>query len=329
VTVDATRPATVQGFNVTGDEDQNYVNATWSPGSSYDDGNNASSGNVADFDIRFASTIINSESAWNNATSVGTSGKPTSFNGSSSWRIYMAAFPAGYYFYAIKTQDPQGYWSYIGFGSYTTSPDYSLPVSLSTFQASGSYGKIILTWSSESEIDALGFRLLRSPEEDFSNSLVVASYETDPTLLCQGNGAIGSEYSYVDRFELQPETPYYYRLESVDVNGRREVHSLQPMATALPLPSDYSLGPNFPNPFNPSTQFDVRLPNTTPITIAVYDLLGREVARILDNALLEADVYRLSWNGQDAQGQRLPSGLYFCRLHAPDAIRTMKMMLLK
>jgi len=329
VTVDATRPATVAGFNITGDEDQNYVNSTWSPTSSYDDGSNASSGNVADFDIRFASTIINSESAWNNATSVGTSGKPSSFNGASSWRIYMAGFPPGYYFYAIKTQDPQGYWSLIGYGCYTTSPDYSLPVSLSAFYATGGYAKIILAWSSESEIDALGYRVLRSEDEAFADPVVVAGYETNPELLCQGSGATGYDYSYVDGFEILAQKPYYYRLESVDVNGRAEIQPMQAMASALPLPTDYSIGPNFPSPFNPATQFDVRLPQSGPVTVAVFDLQGREVARLLDNALLEAGIHRLTWDGKSAAGWPMTSGLYFCRLHAPGAVRTLKMMLVK
>ena len=329
VTVDATRPATVAGFNITGDEDQNYVNSTWSPTSSYDDGSNASSGNVADFDVRFASTIINSESAWNNATSVGTSGKPSSFNGASSWRIYMAGFPAGYYFYAIKTQDPQGYWSLINWGCYTTSPDYSLPVALSSFYATGGYGKISLSWSSESEIDALGYRVLRSEDEGFADPVIVAGYETNPELLCQGNGATGYDYSYVDCSEIVAEKPYYYRLESVDVNGRAEIHPLQATASALPLPTDYSLGPNFPNPFNPATQLDIRLPQSGSVTVAIYDLQGREVARLLDYALLDAGIHRLTWDGRSAAGWPMPSGLYFCRLQASGAVRTLKMMLVK
>ena len=329
VTVDATRPATVQGFNITEDQEHEYVNATWIPTSSYDDGNNPASGNVADFDVRFSPTIINSEAAWSSATTVGTAGKPASFNGSSSWRIYMAGFPPGYYFYAIKTRDPQGYWSNMGLGCYTTSPDYSLPVTLSAFSAAGSYGKIIVTWATESEVDALGFRLIRSDDATFSDALMVASYETDPELLCQGTSTTGFNYSYVDRNEIQPEVTYYYRLETVDVNGRTEASALQAAAAALPLPKDYSLGPNFPNPFNPLTQFEIRLPQSGLITVAIYDIRGREIARILDNAYLDADVYRLSWAGSDENGNAMPSGLYLCRLQAENAARTMKMMLIK
>jgi hypothetical protein len=123
--------------------------------------------------------------------------------------------------------------------------------------------------------------------------------------------------------------PYYYRLETVDVNGHAEVLPMQAMASALPLPSDYSLGPNFPNPFNPSTQFDIRLPHSGPVTVTIHDLQGREVQRLLDKTPLEPDVYRLSWDGRSAAGLPMPSGLYFCRLHAPGALRTMKMILIK
>ncbi len=329
VTVDATEPATVQGFDVTEDQDQNYINASWDNTSSYDDGSSAASGNVEDFDIRFSSSQIDGEAAWDAATSVGTSGKPASFNGSSSWRIYMAGFPAGYYYYAIKTMDPQGYWSDIGSGCYTTSPDYSLPVKLTTFQAKGSYGRIVVSWSTESEVDALGFRLLRDVSPDYSDPILVASYDTDPELICQGSSATGFDYSFVDQGDVEPETCYYYRLEAVDINGRIEASGLEASAEALPLPTDYELGQNFPNPFNPVTCLELKLPESGPVTVAIFNARGREVARILDHEKMEAGVYQLTWNGSNSNGQPMPSGIYFCRLQANGNQHIVKMLLLK
>lgn len=329
VTVDATKPATVLGFDITEDQNQDYVNASWTPTSSYDDGSNSGSGNVADFDIRFSSSTIDDESAWTAATSVGSSGKPASFNGSSSWRIYMAGFPMGNYYYAIKTQDPQGNWSDIGSGCYTAETDFSLPVTLSTFQASGSYGKIYVSWSTESEIDALGFRLLRDISSDYTDPLLIASYVNDPELVCQGSSESGFDYSFTDRQDIESETAYYYRLESVDINGRVESSNLQASAEALPLPDDYALGPSFPNPFNPVTHFELKLPEDGYISIVIYNTIGREVTRILDHEYLEADVYQLSWNGTDEQGHSMPSGLYFCRLEVKQGHWIIKMLLLK
>ncbi|RJP77475.1 MAG: T9SS C-terminal target domain-containing protein, partial [Candidatus Zixiibacteriota bacterium] len=325
VSVDATKPGTVTGFNiVTFAEDSNFVNAYWSNTSSYDDGTSAASGNVADFDVRFATAAITSEAAWNAATSVGTTNKPTSFNGSSVWHIYMSPFGAGNYYYAIKTMDAQGNWSVIGAGCYTNQPDYSLPVTLSTFSAAPGYGKITLTWATESEVDALGFRVQRDVDPDFPGPVTVADYESDPTLLCQGSGETGAQYQFVDRTELEPDVTYYYRLEMVDVNGYAEISALTASTVILALPADLSLGQNYPNPFNPVTHVQVSLPRDTEATVTVFDVRGREVARLADGLWLEAGVHTLSWDGS-----ALPSGLYFCRLQAGGAVRTIKMMLVK
>ncbi|MBU1651920.1 hypothetical protein KKA00_06845, partial [bacterium] len=212
VTIDATRPATPQGFNVAEyAEDRNYVTSTWTGTSSYDDGSSAASGAVDDLEVRFASAIINDETAWDNATSVGTLNEPAFALG--YWQIYMGDNTAGYYYYAIKTQDDQGYWSNMASGCFTSAPDYSLPVTLSTFMARGNYGKIEIVWSTESEVDALGFRLYRSVSDDFESPILVSSYETNADLLCQGSSAAGFDYSVVDDVDIEPETMYYYQLE--------------------------------------------------------------------------------------------------------------------
>jgi len=328
VTIDATAPATPQGFNIAEySENNRYVTATWSGTSSYDDGSSAASGPVADLEIRFSTTQINDETAWDNATSVGDLNEPNFSLG--YWQVYMGDNAAGYYYYAIKTRDDQGYWSDMGTGCYTTSPDYSLPVSLSLFNARGGYGKIEVNWSTESEVDALGFRLYRDVSENFDQKTLIADYESNVNLLCQGNSATGFDYSVVDDIEIEAETMYYYQLEAVDVNGRSEISTLQASAEALPLPTDYSIGPNYPNPFNPDTRFELKLPETGKVSIIVYDALGREVSRVLDNETLDAGIHQLSWNGQNSYGASVPSGIYFGLLKAEGTQRIMKMLLLK
>ncbi len=328
LTIDATEPATPQSFDISEDQNQYYVNATWDNTSSYDDGSSAVSGNVSDMEIRWADAQIDDETKWDAATSVGTSGEPQ-FNSASSWRIYMGGAPAGYHYYAVKTMDPQGYWSDMGTGCYTTASDYSLPVTLSSFQAKGGFGKIQVDWTTESEVDALGFVLLRDESAEFENPIVVASYESIPELLCQGSTVTGFDYSFVDKQEIVPEKLYHYRLEAVDINGRQEASEMETSATAMPLPTEYIVGPNFPNPFNPNTQFDIELPENSNVSVTIYDAAGREVAQIIDARKYEAGIHRLSWNGANQQGMPMPSGIYFCRLQAEGNQRIMKMLLLK
>jgi len=157
----------------------------------------------------------------------------------------------------------------------------------------------------------------------------VASYDTNPELICQGSSATGFDYSFVDQGDVEPETCYYYRLEAVDINGRIEASGLEASAEALPLPTDYELGQNFPNPFNPVTRLELKLPETGQVTVAIFNARGREVARILDHEKMEAGVYQLTWNGSNSSGQPMPSGIYFCRLQANGNQHIVKMLLLK
>jgi hypothetical protein len=94
------------------------------------------------------------------------------------------------------------------------------------------------------------------------------------------------------------------------------------------LPTEYALLQNFPNPFNPSTAIRFALPASGRVQLAVYNSLGQEVARLLDNELA-AGVYTIDWDGRNASGKSVASGVYFYRLTATDFTKTRKMLLLK
>jgi len=87
----------------------------------------------------------------------------------------------------------------------------------------------------------------------------------------------------------------------------------------------YRLGPNFPNPFNPATSIRYTVPpgTHTPISLRVYDVLGREVTTLVDELPQPGD-HVVAWK-PDA----LASGVYICRLTTPTAVLTMKMLLLR
>ena len=94
------------------------------------------------------------------------------------------------------------------------------------------------------------------------------------------------------------------------------------------LPFSYSLAQNYPNPFNPSTTLAFELPEATVVALQVYDLLGREVARLVDERM-EAGTYRIVWDGRAAGQQFAPSGIYIARLATPAFTRTIKLVLMK
>jgi len=98
------------------------------------------------------------------------------------------------------------------------------------------------------------------------------------------------------------------------------------------LPSAFSLEQNYPNPFNPSTTISFSIPSSplppgegsgVRATLTVFDLLGREVATLI-NEHLDPGSYSVTWNAQNS-----PSGIYFYRLHSGDFTQTKRMLLLK
>jgi glucose/arabinose dehydrogenase len=113
---------------------------------------------------------------------------------------------------------------------------------------------------------------------------------------------------------------------SYSTTGR--VFKLTGPASAVPgvesrTPVTFMLGQNYPNPFNPSTVITYSLPKTMRVQLAVFNLLGKHVATIVEN-LVEAGTHRTQF---DASG--LPSGIYFYRLSAPGFTETRRMAVVR
>ncbi len=85
----------------------------------------------------------------------------------------------------------------------------------------------------------------------------------------------------------------------------------------------YLLYQNYPNPFNPTTVIDYKIPRSGLVTLKIYDILGREVATLVDDEK-PAGNYKVSFDGS-----RLSSGIYFYRIQAGDYVSVKKMILMK
>jgi hypothetical protein len=94
------------------------------------------------------------------------------------------------------------------------------------------------------------------------------------------------------------------------------------------VPAKYSLEANYPNPFNPSTTIKYALSAAGVVKLVVYDLLGREV-RTLVNGNMPAGNQSVQWDGKNAHGSTVGSGVYFYKLPVGSFTATKKMTLLK
>jgi hypothetical protein len=86
-------------------------------------------------------------------------------------------------------------------------------------------------------------------------------------------------------------------------------------ALAVTIPAGFALHANYPNPFNPTTQITYDLPEASNVRLSVYNVLGQEVARLVDGAI-GAGYQTVEWNTANNAGLALPSGIYFYRLKA-------------
>lgn len=94
------------------------------------------------------------------------------------------------------------------------------------------------------------------------------------------------------------------------------------------IPTAFALEQNYPNPFNPATTIRFDLPEAAEVQLVVYDLQGREVARLVDERR-EAGYHQVVWDGRAATGREVPSGIYIARLTTPTYAKSIKLVLLR
>ncbi len=99
-------------------------------------------------------------------------------------------------------------------------------------------------------------------------------------------------------------------------------------SSVVDIPNAFSLKQNHPNPFNPTTSIEFSIPSSEMVRLAVYDLLGREVA-VLMNEFVSAGNYTAVWNGLDSNENLVPSGLYIYTLTAGSDVSSGKMVMMK
>jgi flagellar hook assembly protein FlgD len=85
---------------------------------------------------------------------------------------------------------------------------------------------------------------------------------------------------------------------------------------------------NYPNPFNPSTTIEFAVPQRETVRLDVFDILGRQVSTLV-NAEMSAGTWRVVWNGKDANGSPVATGMYIYRIQAGSFSMVKKMLMIK
>jgi hypothetical protein len=199
-----------------------------------------------------------------------------------------------------------------------------LPITLSSFKLNLLAETPVLTWTTISEIDNYGFYVQKS-QDNVTWVDIMNSFQ-------KGYGTTIETHSYSFTDNTLP-VGNYYRLHQVDLNGTNHysdaiavVASVQP-ETAV---REFALNQNYPNPFNPSTRIKYTVGGTgisglgtSKTSLIVYDMLGREVA-VLVNEQKAPGSYQVQFDGSG-----LASGVYIYRLTAGSFTDTKRMVLMK
>jgi len=99
--------------------------------------------------------------------------------------------------------------------------------------------------------------------------------------------------------------------------------------TTVPDAAALALGPNYPNPFNPSTTIQYTLAETAMVTLTIHDAAGHQVRELMTSRLVSDGRHEVRWDGRDAAGRAMPAGVYYARLEAGSTSETRSMVLVK
>ena len=97
--------------------------------------------------------------------------------------------------------------------------------------------------------------------------------------------------------------------------------------TGRALPARFALGPNYPNPFNPSTIIPYQLPTATHVRLEVFNLLGQRIATLVDGTR-PAGFHTATWHATDGSGRAVAAGVYIYRMTVGEERQTGRMVLI-
>jgi PKD repeat protein len=107
-----------------------------------------------------------------------------------------------------------------------------------------------------------------------------------------------------------------------------EFHAVTSAIDETPIPTEFTLGNAYPNPFNPVTTIEFSVPELTNVKIDIYNILG-QVVNTLVNVNYQPGFYSVQWDGTDTAGHGLPNGIYLYSVRAGSFTSVKKLTLMK
>jgi len=198
----------------------------------------------------------------------------------------------------------------------------TLPVELVYFKSQViNISKVLLSWETATETNCYGFNVERT--------LDTTTWETIGFVHGNEQSNSPKDYLLIDT-TVTFGNIYFYRLKQIDDDGSFKYSDTITVSLVTgirklehTIPANFSVSPNYPNPFNPSTNIDVQIPESGKLMLHVYDLRGRLVF-IKNYGERFSGEYTISFDGSN-----LSSGVYYYTISAGKFRQTRAMVLIK
>ena len=265
----------------------------------------------------------------NETYTIGTPGASTilaKYGSSATWEVYHLVQPNSNSVLTYNTTTQSfnvavaGLWDFSTFA--LTDDGSALPVTMESFDITVDRRDAFVNWITASELNNRGFGVERRSKMENGYS------QWKEIGFVNGNGTSNERHAYTLKDAKLVSGVYQYRLRQVDFNNNVEYFSPTNNADVIiGKPGSFDVSQNYPNPSNPKSKIDFAMPFNGKVSIKVYDILGREVATLI-NDFKPADFYTVEFDGTN-----IASGTYFYRIIAEGDnqkfTKTLKMILVK
>jgi hypothetical protein len=186
----------------------------------------------------------------------------------------------------------------------------ALSMELVSFSVMINKSKVQLNWQTATEVNNYGFEVERSQNNNWQKIGFVQGH---------GNSNSTKEYSFTDK--PNGGSKFKYRLKQIAFAGKYEYSP--EVEVNLEVPANCSVKQNFPNPFIPTTKIEFSLPSDNNVEIKVFNVLGMEVATLL-NEHRTSGMHSIEFNASN-----LASGIYLYKIVSGNYSEIKKMILLR